>query len=63
MKDASIDYIRSRKEVAKLLGVSVRTLARIEARGELPTVRITPRIIGYRASEIEKFLAARTAAP
>jgi predicted DNA-binding transcriptional regulator AlpA len=56
-----VDYVHTRKETARILGVSVKTLTRIEARGELPRVQISPRIIGYRNSEIEKFLTSRTA--
>lgn len=63
MKEEShqVDYVRTRKEAAKFLGISIRTLTRIEARGELRRVQISPRIIGYRNSEIEKFLTAKTA--
>ncbi|HEY6700560.1 MAG TPA: helix-turn-helix domain-containing protein [Pseudolabrys sp.] len=60
MKD-QVDYVHTRKETARILGVSVKTLQRMEARGELPRVQISPRIIGYRHSVIEKFLDARTA--
>ncbi len=58
-----VDYVRSRQETAKLLGVCVRTLRRMEQRGEAPArTKITDRIIGYRDSAIKKFLDARTAA-
>jgi predicted DNA-binding transcriptional regulator AlpA len=60
---AGIDYVRSRKEAAKILGVSVRTLYRMENRGEAPPrVKITERIIGYRDSAINAFLNSRTTA-
>jgi predicted DNA-binding transcriptional regulator AlpA len=56
-----IDYVRNRKETAKRIGISVRTLQRMESRGEIgPRIQITDRIIGYRDSTIDKFLAART---
>jgi predicted DNA-binding transcriptional regulator AlpA len=59
--EREVDYVHSRKAAAGILGVSVKTLTRLEARGELPRVQISPRIVGYRHSEIEKFLTARTA--
>jgi len=63
MEPEKIDYVRNRRETAKILGVSVRTLRRMEARGEAPPrVRITERIIGFRDSAIDAFLNARTAA-
>jgi predicted DNA-binding transcriptional regulator AlpA len=63
MKDRAetIDRVRSRKHVADRLGVCVRTLVRMEQRGEAPTrVKITDKLIGYRDSEIERFLTSRT---
>jgi predicted DNA-binding transcriptional regulator AlpA len=58
-----VDYVRSRAETAKILGISVRTLTRMEAKGQAPSrVKLTERITGYRDSEISKFLDARTAA-
>jgi predicted DNA-binding transcriptional regulator AlpA len=62
-KDKKIDFdcVRRREEVATILGVSTKTLERLEARGELARVQITNRIVGYRDSEIEKFLARRAA--
>jgi predicted DNA-binding transcriptional regulator AlpA len=60
-QEPQFDCVHTRKRTAEILGVSVKTLTRIEARGELPRVQISPRIIGYRNSEIEKFLTAKTA--
>jgi predicted DNA-binding transcriptional regulator AlpA len=60
MDPAKIDYVRNRRETAKILGVSVRTLRRMEARGDAPPrVRITERIIGFRDSAIDAFLEWR----
>jgi predicted DNA-binding transcriptional regulator AlpA len=57
-----IDYVRSRAETAKILGISTRTLKRMEDRGQAPPrVNISTRIVGYRASAIEKFLTDRRA--
>jgi predicted DNA-binding transcriptional regulator AlpA len=59
--DNAIDFIRTRKETAQRLRVSLRTLQRMESRGEAPPrIRITDRIFGYRDSAIDKFLASRT---
>lgn len=61
-KEDSIDFVRSRAEAARILGISTRTLARMEANGMAPArVRITDRIVGYRQSAIDQFLAERAA--
>ena len=60
---APIDYVRSRREAAKIMGVSVRTLTRMERSGQAPPrIRVSARIVGYRDSAINEFLNARTAA-
>jgi predicted DNA-binding transcriptional regulator AlpA len=62
-ENGRIDYVRSRKETALILGVSVRTLKRMELRGEAPPrVKVTERVIGFRDSAINAFINARTAA-
>ena len=62
-QDAGVDFVRTRQETAKILGISVRTLTRLEQRGEAPPrVKISDRIIGYRTSAIDQFLNARTMA-
>jgi predicted DNA-binding transcriptional regulator AlpA len=61
-ENSVIDYVRTRRETAKILGISVRTLTRLEQRGEAPPrIKISDRIIGYRSSAINQFLNARTA--
>lgn len=56
-----IDYVRSRKETAKILNMSVRTLARREQIGQAPRrTQITDRIVGYRDFAIREFQDART---
>jgi predicted DNA-binding transcriptional regulator AlpA len=60
---AETDFVVMPKKTAKILGVSVRTLRRMQDRGEAPPrVKITERMFGYRHSEILKFLEARTVA-
>lgn len=58
-KAAGLDRVRSRKETAEIVGLSVQTLARIQ--GELPPIKISTRRIGYRDSDISKFLSNRVA--
>ena len=55
-----IDRIRGRKETAARLRISTRTLRRLEVSGEIKATRVTDRVVGYRDSEIEKFLDRRT---
>ena len=62
-ENSVIDYVRTRRETAKILGISVRTLTRLENRGEAPPrVKISDRITGYRTSAIDQFLKTRTMA-
>jgi predicted DNA-binding transcriptional regulator AlpA len=59
---APVDRLRTRKEFADLLAISVRTLDRLEKAGRLPPrVHVTDRLVGYRESEIAKFISARAA--
>lgn len=59
--ESEVDRIRSRKQVAEQLGISTRTLDRLHERGELPPrVKISDRLVGYRASAIEQYLQSRT---
>jgi hypothetical protein len=51
------DFVRTRKQTAEILTVSLRTLDGIK---DLPRTRITQRRYGYRQSVIEKYLDART---
>jgi predicted DNA-binding transcriptional regulator AlpA len=56
----NVDYVRSRKQTAARLNISLKTLQRMEKRGEAPPrVRITDRTCGYRDSAIEQFLKSR----
>lgn len=56
-----VDFVRRPQETAERLGVSVRTLRRMELRKEISAIQITDRCKGFRDSEIEKFLNARAA--
>lgn len=61
-KEAEIvDRVLSCRQVADRLGIHPRTLTRMEARGEAPArIQVTQKIVGYRTSELERFLASRT---
>lgn len=66
-KDTAIDpwdlpdhRMLSRAELANLLGVSIDTLDRLEARGEAPPrVRISPRRWGYPVGAYKQWYAAK----
>jgi len=59
----SSDYVRSVEQTAEILGVSVRTLRRMQLRGDAPRrIRISDRRYGFRDSEISQFLASRAEA-
>jgi hypothetical protein len=57
-QNMSLYRVRTRKEAAAVLNISVRTLKRLEP--VLPPIRITQRIFGYRDSDIRAFLDARS---
>jgi predicted DNA-binding transcriptional regulator AlpA len=59
---SNIDCVRTRQETAEMLRISLRTLRRLEVKGDLPPrIRISERIFGYRDSQINAYLASRTA--
>ncbi len=48
-------------EVAELLGVGIATVRRMAGRPDgPPVVRLSPRRIGVRAADLERWLASRT---
>ena len=52
----------SRAELARLLGVSLDTLDRMESRGEAPPrLRISPRRWGYPVGGVKRWQAAKVA--
>jgi len=57
-----VDYLRSRKETAKILNTSTRTLSRWEKLGNAPRrTQLSERIFGYRDSAIREYLDSKTA--
>ena len=58
---ATVDYVRRKKEAAKICGLSPRTLDRLTKLGKGPArTKITDRIVGYRDSAIKAYLDSRT---
>jgi predicted DNA-binding transcriptional regulator AlpA len=58
---AATNYVRSPKEAAERLGISISTLRRLEQRGEGPQrIKISDRRIGYPDSALAEFIAARS---
>jgi len=55
-----IDRVVPRKEAAELLGVSIKTLQRLEKLKQLQPIYITDRIIGYRESAIRRRIYENT---
>jgi excisionase family DNA binding protein len=60
MDTERIDRIWRYKPAAASLGISVKTLQRLVARGEIAAVHITDRARGVTQSELDRFIAART---
>ena len=50
-------------EAADLLGISVRTLEKMIARGSLPAYRVGPKSVRLRREDIDEYLEAHRAAP
>ena len=47
----------NRKQVAELLGVHVKTVARYEREGQLKSLRLNRRVIRYRPEAVEDYLS------
>jgi len=55
-----LDRVLSRQEISAMLGISMRTFARLEYSGEMPPrIRLSTRRVGYRLSEIRAWVDAR----
>ena len=52
-----------KQEAAEMLGVSVRSLERMIARGALPAYKVGARLVRLRAEEVEAYLDKHRAAP
>ena len=49
----------TRKDIMELFGISRATVIRMEKRGELKPIRLTPRKIVYRREDIEELIKKR----
>jgi hypothetical protein len=55
--EQKVDRLRTRREVADRLRVSVRTIARLEKAGKLQRVKnISPTLVFFRESDIERLI-------
>jgi excisionase family DNA binding protein len=50
----------NRRQAAGYLGISVATLDRLASTGSLLPVRISPRIVRYRATDLDAYLESLT---
>ena len=50
-------------EAADLLGVSVRTLEKMIARGAIPAYKVGPKMVRLRREDIDEYLESHRAAP
>lgn len=55
------DRVISIHEAAILTGLSVSNLKRCQQRGEIKILKLSPRRIGVRLSELQRFLDSRAA--
>jgi len=63
MNEARPDFVRSRRDTAKILSISLSTLARLERTGQIDgRIQLSDRRFGYSDSAIERFKTARTVA-
>lgn len=53
---AAFDRVRRPQEAASTLGVSTKTLRRLELRGKIRRTQISERIYGFVDSEIQKVI-------
>jgi hypothetical protein len=60
MTTESFDRVYTRKQAATLLGVSVGTVLNLERRGLLTPVHVSDRLIGYRDSNLRRYLYEQT---
>jgi predicted site-specific integrase-resolvase len=56
-EEQKVDRLRTRRDVAERLRVSVRTVIRMERAGRLRPIRnVSPRLVFFRESEIERLI-------
>lgn len=60
MQDIDLIKVLNRRELVKLLGISERSLQRLEALGDCPPkTRLSEGRVGYRVSDVAAWLDAR----
>lgn len=55
-----MDKLVSGKKVADMLGISRVTVWRLERAGKLKSVRLSPRLVRYRISDVEELMREHT---
>lgn len=53
----------TRRDLCAALSVSLSTIKRCEVAGELKATRVGPRIVRYRAQDVDAFLGRRKSGP
>jgi hypothetical protein len=61
--DTVYDPVFTEPETAEYIGVSIFTLRRWRKAGKVPYVQLSDRLIGYRQSQRDAILKARTVEP
>lgn len=56
------DQLLTKQEVADWLRVDLNTIDRMRERGDLPTVRVGPRLVRFRRADVLRLLEEGTAA-
>ncbi|MEA3189039.1 MAG: Helix-turn-helix domain [Chthoniobacter sp.] len=60
---ASTDQLESRREVAARVRCHPKTIARAEVRGELTPIKFNSRLIRYRRSDVDRWIADARSVP
>jgi predicted DNA-binding transcriptional regulator AlpA len=57
-----LDRVLSRRQTSEMLGLSLRTFARLEYAGDVPPrIKLSTRRVGYRLSAVQAWIDAREA--
>ena len=51
-----VDTLYSAEDIENILGISRATVYTLARKGILPKIRVSPRLIRFRASDVEAFL-------
>ena len=63
IRSIPFDPVLGQREVARIMGVSVDTVRRRCAAGDLRIIRLSPRRLGIRSSEVDRYLREREGLP